>query len=183
MKSHLRYVLVCLFTLSSAFCRVESKKVPQNFNDMFYAVPQTLEVKNSNETGTTDFVTYTCSGGADFNLDTYKTNGEIAIFLETSDAQVVTTQIQNLDSISITFTPTWSDKDHEMFYVAISDDGISWKNLSTKYFNNTTRTVKFPQAGSYYVRIKRKSTNVYLRKIDYIYLDLSDCPNCFIYKP
>ncbi|MBO7456293.1 MAG: hypothetical protein J6T71_00535, partial [Paludibacteraceae bacterium] len=61
MKTYVRYTIICLFTLSSALCGAESRTVSQDFDDMFRANPRTLQVTNSNHTGTTDFVTYTCS--------------------------------------------------------------------------------------------------------------------------
>ena len=185
MKTYVRYTILCFFTLSPLISRAETGTITHYFGGMFNASPKTIEVTNTNHTATSteDGIVYTCSSGAEFFMGP-KSAGELALYLESSDAQVVISQIQNLDSISITFTPTWERRDEEMFYVAISENGVSgWTNLSTNYYNNTIRTVKLPRAGDYFVRIKRKSTDVYIRKINYIYIDLSGCPNCFLYKP
>ena len=183
MKTHIRYVLICLFSLSPIISGAETRTITHDFGSMFKKSPQTIEVTNTNQTGTSteDGIVYTCSNGAEFMLGT-KTS-ELAIYLESTDAQVVTSQIQNLDSIRITFTPAWAEA-KEMYYVSISENGVSgWIDLPTKYVNKTTRYAKLPSAGDYHVRIKKKSTNVYILKIEYFYIDLSGCPGCFIYKP
>lgn len=134
--------------------------------------------------GTTDFVTYTCSGGAKFFLDKTKTDNDIAIFFETSnDQQVVTSQIQNLDSIVVRYVSKSTEK---RISVAYSTNGVDgWVELTTQQIDGViAKGVKMPQVGDYYLRFMRFRDDVYIKQIDYFCLDpLSGCPNCFIYKP
>ena len=149
---------------------------------MFRANPRTLQVTNSNHTGTTDFVTYTCSNGAIFSADYYKTGSRITIFMETTDAQVVTSQVRNLEDLVIRYLPAEVSK---QVVVAISKDGSVWEDVEVEDGVGGIKYVHFPCAGDYYVKIQRKNStgNVYLTEIRYTYIDLSGCPNCFIYKP
>lgn len=125
-------------------------------------------------------MTYTCSSGGEFLSDISKTASNLSIFLEKSNAQVVTSPILNLDSIRIHYYPS-ANKD---MYVAISSDSLSWSNVSVSHESNGIKTVKLPTKGDYYVRIKRKSSdNVYVWKIEYFYIDSSGCPNCRVYVP
>lgn len=180
MKTYVRYTIICLFTLSSALCGAESRTVSQNFDDMFKASPKTLTVTDSYHTGTTDFVTYTCTGGAEFFNNTNSGN-KLAIFLDASGEQVQTTQVTNLDSLRIRYAPAVISQE---MTVSISTDGSAWQEVAIQHKASGLKTVKMPRVGDYYVRIARKgSYNVYITEIGYIYIDLSGCPNCFIYKP
>ena len=180
MKLSIRYIMFCLFTLSSALCRAENVSVEHDFNAMYNAVPRQLSVTNSNHTGTTDFCTYTCSGGAEFLSNITKTGGLLAIFLETNSYHFVTTsKIQNIDSLRIEYRP---DEAKKRMTISISEDSISWTNMTVKDGVGGVKTIKMPRAGDYFVRFTRKD-DVYITKIKYIYVDLSGCPNCFLYKP
>ncbi|MBQ4394135.1 MAG: hypothetical protein II825_02385 [Paludibacteraceae bacterium] len=179
MKTYVRYAIICLFTLSSALCGAESRTVSQNFNDMYGASPKTLTVTNTNHTGTTDFVTYTCSGGAEF-FNNANSGNKLAIFLDASGEQVQTTQVTNLDSLRIFYAAN-AYKD---MTVSIKEGEGAWTEVPVVQKQKGLSTVKMPRVGDYYVRIARKgSDNVYITEIGYIYIDLSGCPNCFIYKP
>lgn len=180
MKTYVRYTIICLFTLSSALCGAESRTVPgQDFAALVKEKQMTLNPP-ANTIGVTDFVTYTCSGGAEFTADE-NTSYKIAILLNASGEQVQTTQITNLDSLRISYAPAVSNKD---MTVSISTDGSVWQEVAIQHKASGLKTVKMPRVGDYYVRIARKgSDNVYIIQIDYIYIDLSGCPNCFIYKP
>ena len=170
--------LICFIALSTAIGRAES--VLQNIHSMFTAVPKQLVITNDNHTGTTDFVTYTCNSGADFFYDGSKSGGKYAIFLEASGEQVVTSQINNLDSLRISHCPTGS---HAEFKIEISKDSISWTEVSPSRAINGHKEVKMPYPDNYYVRLTRKgSYNVYITEIAYTYIDLSGC-NCFLYRP
>ena len=151
--------------------------VEQNFDDM-YRIYKTLVTTNSDKIGTTDFVTYTCSGDAKFSMDGTKTDWNVAIFLDKSGAQVTTTQIQNLDSLWICYAPVAN----KAITVKISTDSVSWEEVEAVHKINGAKHVKMPRVGDYYVRIIR-SDDVYIKQIDYICIDLSGCPNCFLYKP
>ncbi len=183
MKTHIQYILICLFSLSPIISGAETGTIPHDFDAMFNASPKKLEVENTNQTGITDLVTYTCSGGAEFSTDITKSGGKIAIFIENSGEKVEISQIANLDSLRINYAPAKYPKTTLDVTVSISTDGDVWKPIPTKHVNNGLRTVKMPRAGDYYVRIAYSSDKVYIKQIDYIYIDLSGCPNCFLYKP
>ena len=179
MKTYLRYTLLCLFALSSALCGAKVTCWSQNLHKMYNASPKTLEVKGS--VGTTDSVTYTCSGGAKFSY--YGgTPGELAIYLDATSAQVVTTLIKNLTQIIVTYL---LDSGTNPPKVAISTNGVDgWINLSPQPYTPTAKIYAMPSVGDYYVRIKRNgTTNTYIKVLEYCCLDLSGCPNCFLYKP
>lgn len=188
MKTITRSILLCsialLLTLSPAPCRAVSPTFVHNFHEMFYEdKPATLTVTNSNQTGTVtrDKITYTCSGGALFSADYKKTSSKLTIYLETSSAHfVTTTQIQNLDSLWIDYAPY----DLLDITVKISTDSSSWSDVSAiSKIPKGPKHVKMPSVGDYYVRIMYSDKNVYIRQINYTCLDLSACPNCFIYRP
>jgi hypothetical protein len=187
MKTHIRYILICLFSLSPIISGAETRTIRHDFDAMFKASPKKLEVENTNQTGTStqDGIVYTCSGGAEFSLDYSKTGSKLAIFLESSGEKVETSLIQNLDSLRINYyyyplTPN----PYRDITVSISTDGSVWKDVTVEHKSNGLKTVKMPRAGDYYVRIAYKSSyKVYVFQIDYIYIDLSGCPNCFLYKP
>ena len=183
MKTYVRYTIICLFTLSSALCGAESRTVSQNFDDMYNASPRTLTVTNTNTTGTTDFVSYTCNGTkAEIFLDLFNPEGskKIAINLKESGNFVTTTVVSSLESVVIS---CGSQKEKSYIKVYISTDGISWREPDNiNYSSYITATFA---AGDYYVKIlnNASSNNVSIFEISYTYVDLSGCPNCFIYKP
>ena len=183
MKTLIRYFLICFITLSPALCRAGVTAERQNFDDMYNASPKKITINETevpaNTKGKTDFVNYTCSGGARFFKDS-NTGYKLAIYLDKSGAQVTTTKIHNLDSLWIQYAP---DAYKEMT-VAISTDSAEWKNVVLDKSQNSIRKAKLTQPGDYYVRIAYKSShNVYIKRIEYYYIDLSGCPNCFIYRP
>ena len=185
MKTVIRFLLVCLIALSPVLGRAESGYIEHDFNEMFNASPKKLTVDGS--VGTTDFVTYTCSGGAKFFYYGPAGSQELAIFLVYGKAgtpQVEISQIQNLDSISINFTPKWENNYNEVLNFEIYDaEKNEWKNLLTNYQTSTQRTLKLPKVGDYRLRISRKSTDIYIRSIEYFCRTTPDCPNCFVYTP
>ena len=154
-------IIVCLILLSPALSRAE--EYVHNFQSMYGT---TLSVTNGNKTGTTDLVTYTCSGGsAQFSADLSKSGGNIAIFMEGSGAQVVTSPvIDELDSIRFTYLPASS----LTIKVAISTDGSSWTDIEVLNPVNGVKHVIPPVKGPYMVRIKRYDTNFYITEIEYI---------------
>lgn len=176
MKTYVRYLTICFFTLSSALCGAESRKVVQNFQTL--TTGGGISYSPSNTVGTTDFVTYTCSGGAKFNSDSPSAY-QIAIFLDASGRKVETSRIENLDSLRIVYAP---EATRDMT-ISISQDGSAWTEVPTRKWASGLTTAKMPRAGDYYVRIARKSAHIYIKEIEYICIDLSGCPNCFLYKP
>ena len=188
MKTVIRFLLVCLIALSPVLGRAENEYIEHEFNEMFKASPTEIDLKESNQIGEVaeDGITYTCSGGAKFFLNA-NTNSELAIFLvsvKPETPRVEISQIQNLDSISITFTPEWKNNINEVLNFEIYDaEKNEWKNLLTNYQTSTQRTLKLPKVGDYRLRISRKSTDIYIRSIKYFCRTTPDCPNCFVYTP
>jgi len=186
MKPIIRSILisftVLLFILSPAPCRAEDP-VRHNFHTLANYGGMTLN-NPFNTIGVTDFVTYTCSGTNTKFWYGAETGNEVAVFLVSDDSQVVTTLIQNLDSMVIYYSSSSTQK---RLSVAISPNGLdSWgDDLELKPIKGSeARSVKLPSAGDYCVRIMKNVDKAYIKQIDYYFLDpLSGCPNCFIYKP
>ena len=177
MMKRLAIIALIISTLSPVFCRAESVSITHDFQTLAGQSKITIN-SPTNTIATTAEVTYTCSGGANFYSDANSFN-KIAVFLDASGEQVTTTQIANLDSMLIYYYPT-AEKGINVSY---STDSISWKAATVVRYANGVKTIKFPAVNDYYVRISRKSSdNVYVWQIKYYYIDLSDCPNCFIYK-
>ena len=163
--------------LSSAICRAETRTITHNFQSMYDSGTLTVNTP-TNTIGTTAETTYTCSGGAEF-WKTDASGNELAIFLNASGRQVVTTAIQNLDSLRIYYAPI----SKQNITVSIREEGGVWTDVTVVKKENGMSTVKMPSVGNYQIRIQR-SDNVYIKEIRYIlYFDLSGCPNCFIYTP
>ena len=180
MSPHIRYILICLFSLSPIISGAETRTIRHDFDAMFNASPKKLEIESLFQIGTStqDGIVYTCSGGAEFSANA-TTEYKTAIFLENSGEKVETSKIQNLDSLRIVYSPSAK----RAMTVSISTDGSEWHNIATRQVSSSLTTVKMPRAGDYYVRIAYSSDKVYIKQIDYIYVDLSGCPNCFLYKP
>ncbi len=182
MKPHIRYILICLFSLSPIISGAETGTIPHDFNKMYYE-DKTLNVINSNKTGITDLVTYTCTGSkAEIFLDLFNLDGrkKIAINLEEYGNYVTTTAVSNLQRLEISCN---SQKENTNIKVLISTDGINWRDPDNIDYGSVI-TATFA-AGDYYVKILNNASGnkVSILKIDYIYIDLSGCPNCFLYKP
>lgn len=155
-------IIVCLILLSPALSRAE--EYVHNFQSMTSA--SEIAYSNSNKTGTTDLVTYTCSGGsAVFSADNSKSGGKIAVFMEGSGAQVVTSPvIDELDSLRISYLPDLS----RTVQVSISTDGSSWTDVEVLSPVSGVKQVKLPAKGPYQVRIKRYDKDFYITEIKYI---------------
>lgn len=161
-----------MLTLSAA--RLSAESVAHNFHSMFSAVPPTLTVTNSNKTGTTDEVVYTCSGNS--NSQFYYYNDVLYLWQKGYGAQVTTSTIDNLDSIAILYAPA----SIIAFDAQISaDEGANWTNVTVEQKLGGVSCIKLPAHGSYQLRIKRKSTDFYIQEMRYY---LKYC-NCFRYVP
>ena len=161
--------------LSSAICRAETRSFTHNFNTMAGNGGIAFNTP-TNTIGKTDEVTYTCGNGALFSYDVTQTNNQIAIFLDAAGEEVVTSSIQNLDSVRIYFAPDTKKN----ITVSIKEGDGEWMSVTIQK-GNGVNAVKMPRVGDYQIRIQQ-SDNVYIKEIQYYYIDLSDCPNCFIYK-
>lgn len=161
-----------MLTLSAA--RLSAESVAHNFHSMFSAVPPTLTVTNSNKTGTTDEVVYTCSGSTYSYFDYF--SYVLCIWQKGYGAQVTTSTIDNLDSIAILYAPA----SIIAFDAQISaDEGANWTNVTVEQKTTGVSCIKLPAHGSYQLRIKRKSTDFYIQEMRYY---LKYC-NCFRYVP
>ena len=183
MKTYIRYTLLCLFALSSALCGAGVTAERQNFQSL--STSKKIKFNSpTNTIGTTDFVTYKCSGGAAKFTQYNRSPNPICIFLNNSGALVTTSRVENLDSLCIEYYDATVYPNVKVdFKVEISTDSIDFTLLTVVSNTIGLATVKMPQAGDYYVRISMLSKNFYIPAIEYYCLDLSGCPNCFLYKP
>lgn len=161
-------VLVILWTvfLGTVCYGVERIKVTENFHTLWNEGMGSLVLTDS-KNATTDFTTYTCSGStkAKFFRDSSKTSNNLCAFLEESGAQVMTSEIESLDSLVIKYYPA---TDLE-FYVDISPTGVdgTWTRQTVQQLPNAKCAVKLSTQGNFFVRIVRRNTNVYIREIEY----------------
>lgn len=145
----------------------ENIRVVENFHTLYNNGAGSLELSDKNKTGTTEFTTYTCSGGnAQFFLYGTVPNRYLCIYIEGSGAQVVTSEIAGLDSLVISYFP--SQDYHKDFYVSTSPTGEApWTLQTVQRISKGRSAVKLPTQGNYYVKIWRKGTDLYLREIEY----------------
>ena len=146
---------------------VERITVTENFHTLWNNGNGSLELKNNYKTGTTNFTTYTFSEGKYDKFNLYAISGGYCLcaFLEGSGAQVMTKEIESLDSLVIKYYPA---TDLE-FYVDISPTGETgtWTQQTVQQLPNGQCAVKLSTQGNCFVRIVRKSANVYIREIEY----------------
>lgn len=156
--------LICLLMLCTTIYGVEIVTTKHVFDDMYKQ--DKLELSKDYTIATIDSkVYYTCSGGAYFFTDLYKTFGKISIFMDKSDATVTTTLIDNLKEIDIYHYP--QEDLSSKIVVSISTDGENWEKL--QLINQVSVYVRatMPATGDYYVRIERDDQNFYIHQIEY----------------
>ncbi|MBQ3717687.1 MAG: hypothetical protein II901_04805 [Paludibacteraceae bacterium] len=166
-------ILLTTIALSVGIAYAEGVVTSQNFHEMYNN--GSLVVTNSNKTGTTDFVTYTCSGGtAKFYSDLSLTLGEICIFMTGSGAKVTTTTINDLDSICIQYQP---NAEYVDIKVSTSDDeGSTWVVRTVVQKDAGISTVKMPSVGNYMIKIEKpSSTPYYIQQINYVTAPPCNC--------
>lgn len=165
----LRRSVTLFFVLLSAVCvYAENRTVVENFNTLHNNGG--LDVTGN--VGTTAFATYTCSGGNARFVSNYDTGFTFCIFLEKSGAKVVTSEIEGLDSLAISYYP---EDDYVDFYVYTSPTGEdgSWTFQTVQYISKGKSAVKLSEQGNCYVKIVRR-TNIYIREIEY-YMERCAC--------
>lgn len=176
MKYLLRIVLLTMF-LSSAICRAEKPPVTHDFN-LDAAYPTKLRFSNSNYTGTTPLLTYTCTGGAIFGMDLINPSAskEIAINLPSSGSMVTTTAADSIAVIDIYHFPTSKCKNIK---IQLSRDSVHWTDyMDADYMDGEIWLRTIP--GKYHIRITNTtSTKVSIREIRYSF----DGCDCFLYIP
>lgn len=135
---------------------------------------QQIQYAESNTVATTDMLTYTCSN-AKFSYSN-QTFGQIAIFMEKSNATVTTTVIEKLKRVNIYYYPSANyDKSH--IGVSISADGSNWQPATAEYISGMVR-IDLPETGDYALKIQRtSSSNFYIHTMEYT----TEKCNCFRY--
>ena len=176
MKYLLRIVLLTMF-LSPAIGRAEKPPVTHDFN-LDAAYPTKLRFSNSNYTGTTPLLTYTCTGGAIFGMDLINPSAskEIAINLPSSGSMVTTTAADSIAVIDIYHFPTSKCKNIK---IQLSRDSVHWTGyMDAEYGDGQIWLRTIP--GKYHIRITNTtSTKVSIREIRYSF----DGCDCFLYIP
>ena len=124
---------------------------------------------------TTDMLTYACSN-AKFSYSN-QTFGQIAIFMEKSNAAVTTTVIEKLKRVNIFYYPTTAKYDKSHIAVSISADGSNWQPATAEYIGGMVR-IDLPETGDYALKIQRASgSNFYIHTMEYT----TEKCNCFRY--
>lgn len=176
MKDLLRIVLLTML-LSPAIGRAERQSVTHDFNSDA-AYPAKLKFSNSNLTGTTPLLTYTCSGGATFGKDLINSNDYkvIAINLASSGSTVTTTAADSIAVIDIYHFPA---SKCENIKIQLSRDSVHWTDyMDPEYRNGQIWLRTIP--GKYHIRITNTtSTKVSIHEIRYSF---GGC-DCFLYIP
>lgn len=143
---------------------------------IFHDMGQQIQYAESNTVAITDMLTYACSHGAKFWYSNNQTFGQIAIFMENSNAAVTTTVIEKLKRVNIYYYPSANyDKSH--IGVSISADGSNWQPATAEYISGMVR-IDLPETGDYALKIQRtSSSNFYIHTMEYT----TEKCNCFRY--
>lgn len=160
-------LLLATIALSVGIAYAGGVVVRQNFHRMYNS--DSLTVNTSTKTAVSEFVTYTYSGGSNcrFNYDSSLTGGKICLQFYGSGAQVITTKIDALDSLSIRYY--YKDKTKQDLLVYVSEDGgSSWASQTVVQEINGLKSIKLPSKGDYMLKIERTgSSDLWLEQIDY----------------
>ena len=157
--------LICLLMLCTTIYGVEIVTTTHVFDEMYKQGQMSVTNQNQSILATTETLTYTCTNGAKFYADPYKTFGKISIFMDKSDATVTTSQIDNLKEIDIYHYP---QEDLSLkIVVSISTDGENWEKLQLKNQVSVYVRATMPTTGDYYVRIERSGQDFYIHQIKY----------------
>lgn len=162
---------VVSFLCLTLMVQAEEIQTKHIFKDM----GQQIQYAESYTVGTTDMLTYACSN-AKFSYSNDKTFGQIAIFMEKSNAAVTTTVIEKLKRVNIYYYPSAKyDKSH--IAVSISADGSNWQPATAEYISGMVR-IDLPETGDYALKIQRASgSNFYIHTMEYT----TEKCNCFRY--
>ena len=174
MNDLLRIVLLTML-LSPAIGRAEKPSVTHNFHSDS-ADPAKLRFSNSNLTGITPLLTYTCTGGAVFGPD-LSGNKKVAINFASSGNTVTTTAVDSLAVIDIFHYPETSKC--ENIKVQLSRDSVHWTGPMEAEYSKGRIWLRFIP-GKYFVRFTNtSSTKVSIYQIEYSF----DGCDCFLYIP
>jgi hypothetical protein len=168
--------VLCLFILSSVIGRAEDLVTTEDFNAMTGA--GTIAYSSANTVGTTDFVTYTCSGkSAEFGV--YK--GVICLCLPKNGSTVTTSLISNFKHLQFNYFPdskNYLTPPSTTMRISISEDGSSWTDITASAIGiNGLVNVDMPTPGSYYLKIQNTNGTkpFYISQIQYT----TESCNCF----
>lgn len=163
--------VLCLFILSSIIGRAADLVTTEDFNAMTGA--GTITYSSANKVGTTDFVTYTCSGtNAEFGV--YK--GVIFLCLPKNGSTVTTSLISNFKHLDFYYDSSVNCL--STMIISISEDGSSWTDITASATGiKGVVNVDMLTPGSYYLKIQNTySTNsFYISQIQYT----TESCNCF----
>ena len=164
--------VLCLFILSSVIGRAEDLVTTEDFNVMTGA--GTIAYSSANKVGTTDFVTYTCSGtSAEFAG--YGVQG-VCLCLPKNVSTVTTSLISNFKHLQFNYFP--SANYLSTMIISISEDGSSWTDITSSATGNKGLVnVDMPTPGSYYLKIQN-TNGTYPFYISQIQYTTESC-NCF----
>jgi len=169
MTRNRHIVLLAAFVLSAGMLCAET--VVQNIHNLYNNNNGPLKVTNSDKTGTTDFVTYTCSGGTARFSSSSASNYKVSIFLTGSGAKVETTPpIKGLDSLTIYYLP---DANKTINVNTKEGDG-EWTSQTVVPLMNGVKAIKMPHVGDYALQILR-GADVYITQIDYTVKSSCNC--------
>lgn len=169
----MRYLSVFyLLILGSVISRAADVVTTENFNTMNGS--GTITFTSGNKVGTTDFVTYTCSG-TNAEFAGYGVQG-VCLCLPKSTSTVTTSLISNFKHLQFNYFP--SANYLSTMVISISEDGSSWTDITSSATGiKGVVNVDMPTPGSYYLKIQNTySTNsFYIYQIQYT----TESCNCF----
>ena len=178
--SRIHTILLVIGILCATVCRA-GNTYTEIIQDLCVAGKLTLSPDN--KVGTTDSVTYTCSGGtnAKFGLDVINPSGKkIAINLPDKHNQVVTSELEDLTGFVITCIGSVGYTNTKVYLS--TDGGSTWsEELTTPDIKiiSTVATVTVPK-GNYCIMVRNNESakSFSILQIDYTF---EHC-NCFRYE-
>ena len=169
--------VLCLFILSSVIGRAADLVTTEDFNAMTGA--GTIAYSSATTGGTTDFVTYTCSGtSAEFAG--YGVQG-VCLCLPKNGSTVTTSLISNFKHLQFNYFPdnkNYLTPPSTTMRISISEDGSSWTDITSSATGiKGVVNVDMPTPGSYYLKIQN-TNGTYPFYISQIQYTTESC-NCF----
>lgn len=157
--------LICLLMLCTTIYGVEIVTTTHNFHAMSSDKTQ-IEFLNDNTIAETPLLTYT-TDNAKFGLYTGTNPNPICILMNTTDATVTTTQIDNLRQLVMHYYYEGKEPyDADEITISISVDGRVWNAPDEITYHKGLINVVLP-AGDYFLKIARKTKNFYIHQIEY----------------
>lgn len=174
----MRYLSVLyLLILGSIISRAADVVTTENFNTMNGS--GTITFTSGNKVGTTDFVTYTCSG-TNAEFAGYGVQG-VCLCLPKSTSTVTTSLISNFKHLQFNYFPdnkNYLTPPSTTMRISISEDGSSWTNVTESAEGmNGVVNLDIPTPGNYYLKIQNTngSKPFYISQIQYT----TESCNCF----